>query len=203
MNKLLPIGAVLLAGIHSAQSSTFILDADLLRTFDGLAMPTSGLVILTAATEGVFSGPIQGAFTSGSEIIVKKWDLSEGFATAGVFQATATNLIYSGAWTSGDALRLYWYPTLTIDSSQPSYGDTYGTYTDATGIDGSAPWFTPGASDTISLKFFTTAAVMANPGSNPASAGNASLQVVPEPATFTLGILSIGILGFVRRRRML
>jgi hypothetical protein len=155
---------------------TINLEANLLKTASGDPMPTTGLVILVANTDGTsFSQPTAGAFVSGGNTIVGTWDLSKGWDTAGVLGAAA-NFGLSDGLAAGDPLQLYWFPTLTIDSTAPGAGTQYGLYTDPVGIDGSAPWVVPGAGATVDFYFLTADANSSfdSPGLNPASAGLAS-----------------------------
>lgn len=206
-----------LLGLLTATASavTITIDAELLKDANGTAMPTSGLVILTAGTQGEFNGPRDGQFAYGNEFIVTKWDLSS-FITAGVISDIAVSLPFtadaSGQWGEGDPLRLYWYPTLTLSSTEPVENTSFGTYRDpatvaANTLDGSGLWITPGESDTISLKFFSSDASLLNiGGSNSAATGNANLLVpaspgnIPEPGS-TLLLSGVAALLLARRRK--
>jgi hypothetical protein len=184
----------------AAQGLTLNLDAELLKAQLGYPMQIGGLVVLTAATQGNFSGPTPTSFASGTEVVLDKWDLS-AFATPGVFSDTTGDLGFFGDWNPGDPLRLYWYPTLDLSATAPGAGTGYGTYTDLVGIDGSAPWITGAAGDTLSLKFFTHDAAFLNAGgSNPAAAGLADLAVAPEPGTALFGLAMLAMAGWKRRR---
>ncbi len=99
-----------------------------------------------------------------------------------------------GSLTVGDPVQLYWFPTLTVsdyDSNSLSEGTTYGFYRDSVGIDGSAQWVVPGDGSTVSLKFLTEG----QGGSNPESAGWASLTVVPEASNLIFGALALGLVA--------
>lgn len=167
---------------------TIDLDAELLKTSGGTAMPTSGLLILAASTlDSSFSAPTDTAFFMGDDIEIKRWDLSGGFNTAGVFSGSTGSLTLSGNWTAGDALQLFWFPTLTLSSTAPGAGTSYGQYRHATGLDGSAAWETPSDGSLVSLKFFTSdASFLISGGSNSSASGTASFTAVPEPAAYGL-----------------
>ena len=158
---------------------TINLEANLLKKASGDAMLTTGLVILVANTNGTsFSQPTAGAFVSGGNTIVATWDLSKGWDTAGVLGAVA-NFGLSDGLAAGNPLQLYWFPTLTIDSTAPGAGTPYGLYTDPVGItdseggEQSAPWVVPGGGNTVDFYFLTADANsdFDSPGRNPASAG--------------------------------
>lgn len=203
MKKLIILSV--LACTLRASALTIHLDAEVLKNADGTPMPTSGLLLLTAGLLGSFNGPTPTSFTGEGEILLMKWDLS-AFDSEGIFSDDTIDLELGAGLEAGVPLMLYWYPTLTLDSSEPGLGTPYGQYRDATGIDGSAPWIMPdtvlGTPDTVSLKFFTQDATFLAPGgSNPVDAGRASLavQAVPEPSSVAL--LCSGALLLARRRR--
>ena len=194
----------------SASALTISIDADVLKDANGSPMLLSGLVILTAAADGIFNGPSGSSFVTGTEMLLYSWDLT-AFGAEGVLSDHTTPLSFTGGWDQGDQLRLYWFPTLTL-GSVPTPNTPYGYYSDSTGIDGSAPWITPDESDNMSLTFFTSDSILA-PGSNSPDAGIAD-QLVPQrsgPAPSnvpdegnTLALAGIAFAGihFARRLRL-
>jgi hypothetical protein len=205
MKKLLLSTACTAAVCIEAHAVTITLDCEVLKDASGSAMPISGIVVLTAATEGIFSGPTPTSFVSGTEILLQKWDLS-AFATPGVFSDITDDLAFGGTWGTGDPLRMYWFPTLTLLSASPGAGTSYGTYVDPLGLlDGSAAWVTPAESDTIGLKFYTSdASFLSAGGANSADVGLASLTVapIPEPGTAAVGVMALlAAMGITRRRQ--
>lgn len=186
-----------------AHALTITIDAETLRDAAGALFPTAGLIVLTAATEGTFLGPTPTSFTTGSEIEIARWDLS-AWATPGALSDSTTDLFFSGAWDEGDPLRLYWYPTLTIDSLAPISGAAYGEYSDLFGIDESDPWITPAESGVLNLHLGTTdASALLLPGSLAPAVGQANqvvAAVVPEPGTAVYGLATIAVLALRRRR---
>lgn len=171
------------------------LDADLLKSSDGTPMPVNGLVLLVASTtDSTFNGPTAGSFVTGDDIVVARFDLASG-GTNGVVIAFAGGLRLTGNWNAGDPLAIYWYPTLTTNSTAPSAGTPYGFYTTSTPQDDSAAWITP-SDGTVAweLRFITTDSDTDyhSTGSNPASAGLANLVVggAPTPPQLAISLLS-------------
>jgi hypothetical protein len=188
-------------------SITINLDAERLKTSGGSSMPVDGLVILVASTaDSTFNGPSPTAFVTGDDHLVGKFDLS-AWQSPGVFTLGLKTSL-SGDWAAGDSLMMYWFPTLTIGSTAPGLGTSYGQYGyygNATGTYG-PQWVTPSDGGTVGLKFFTTDASFLKPGGGPvdASAGLASLSVtaVPEPATCGMIAAMVCLAGAVVSKRV-
>ncbi|MDB6059648.1 MAG: hypothetical protein JWO95_3492, partial [Verrucomicrobiales bacterium] len=159
---------------------TIQVDADLLKDANGVAMSTNGLVVLVASTtDSTFNGPTTGAFTTGDDIVVAKFNLASSGAP-GVLIDVAASLSFTGNWNPGDPLSIYWYPTLTTNSAGPNAGTPYGMYTTTSPLDGSDAWVTPQSSANIDLRFITSDSDTNNghlTGSIPASAALANLTV--------------------------
>jgi len=149
-------------------------------------MPTTGLVILVATTNGTtFGGPTAASFASGpGDFEVARWNLS-GTGVPGQFSDVVSERALSGGLAAGQALALYWFPTLTIGASAPGAGTSYGFYRDSvangtagSGTDGSDPWFVPSDNSTVAIYFATVTGADGNAlGSVPNSAGYASYTV--------------------------
>jgi hypothetical protein len=154
-------------------------------------MPTTGLVLMVASTtDALFGGPTAGSFVTGDDVVLFRGDLS-GLGQPGYLQTTRFFPL-TGELTSSDPVQLYWFPTLTIadyDSSNLAAGTTYGSYRDAVGINGSAPWIVPGDGNTVALKFFT----ISEGGSNLDTAGWANFTVVPEASNLITAGLTLGL----------
>ena len=201
----------------SYASDTIELDAGVLRTSAGAPL-TSGLLQLIAVRtpNGVFANPTPSSFIGGdssNELVISSFSFSQG--TAGFVTGESDNVItYSYENTTrqfsattfdpGDALLLRWYPTLTLSSTSPGIGTTYGQYRSDGTPDGGIAWFGPDNNRTIALpnglNFLTTSAS----GSNPDTAGLASNVVigVPEPSSYVLiGGMCVCVLGLARIRR--
>lgn len=207
MKLLSSLAPLLAASCLTARAVTFSIDAEVLKDANGLPMQT-GVVVLTAATTGAFSGPSGNEFATGGELFLYKWDIS--LIGEGALSDLTAPLSFTGDWDAGDPLRLYWFPGLDINASGPQEGMEFGYYSDAAGIDGSDPWITPGESDNANLKFFTADATLISAGgSNSELAGEAtstvpggpSMTPVPEPGTFLgLTLLFSSTLGMRFRK---
>jgi hypothetical protein len=182
MKKLLFVGLISLSHATAyCQFVSFNIDAEVLKTAGGTAIPTSGLVILVASTlDASFGGPTDTSFVSGDDIELKRWDLSSGFNLPGILSVFSGPLQLTGNWNPGDPVQMYWFPTLTLGSIAPGPGTSYGQYRDAVGIDGSEVWTTPAAGFPVgsrSLRFsMSDATFLFTGGSMPALAGKASSQ---------------------------
>jgi len=139
-------------------------------------MSQNGLVLLVADTgNDGFSGLQAGApltvnsFLAGDDLILFKGNLLGG--DLGYFIGSASSIPLSGNLGAGDAVKLYWFPTLTVSSSTTTEGDPYGSYRSTTGLDGSAPWVVPSDGATVDLNFFTTGNTYGEPGSNDPTLG--------------------------------
>jgi hypothetical protein len=190
MKKLLFVGLISLSHATAhCQFVAFNVEAEVLKTSGGSPMPASGLAVLVASTvDATFGGPTPASFASGvDDMEVARWDLT--LNGPGVLQVTSGPLSRSAPWDAGDPVQLYWFPTLTIGSSVPGAGTSYGQYRDGVGgvEPGGEVWTTPADTITRTLKFFTTDATFLVAGGNsPASAGNASFTTVPEPSEYAM-----------------
>lgn len=174
-----------------------------MKAADGSYMPTTGLVILVASTNGVFGGPTPTSFVSSNNAVLAKWDLSNS-GSPGLFSDSMGEISLSSlpaGFGSGNQLMLYWFPTLTISATAPGAGTSYGFYRDATAAYGnygggldytSDPWFIPASSGNASMAFYTTDDPYTPGGHTPAAAGLASYTVpssfsppTVNPATYT------------------
>jgi hypothetical protein len=204
--------AIILAGIMvsgaCAQTVQFILQADLLKTSTGSALPTDRLLLLVADTAGDGFGSLTDGstlalndFFAGDDRIIWRDDLSFD-AIPGVYQKSTGTLTLNGGWNAGDAVALIWFETLTLATSELTTGDRYGLYTHATGLDGSNAWTTP-PSGSPELRFYTSdSSTLFLGGSNAAILGRTNdIVVVPEPSTYALlGAGLVGMWAFRRRK---
>ena len=215
-NRILLCSTLLLLAISPASATiSFLIDGDSLKDSTGGALAQSSLFMLVSSTtNGTFDAITEGSLTAVGNLlnaddkILFRGNLLGSPDANGVLQiATGALTLNAGSltnWTVGDPLALLWFPTLTVGSSTIPAGTKYGLYTNASAVDGSDPWITPADGTTDhSLLFYTTDGLNLGPGSNPASAGNASLTVaaVPEPSRSMLGLIGFGMLALRRRRR--
>jgi hypothetical protein len=214
MRHYIGILALLMAPLTASATVSFLIDADLLKNQSGGSLSQSSLFMLVSSTQdslfqdiAVGSSTTIGSLLNADDRIIFKGDFLGSPNTNGVLNTTSGSLtLNSGAltnWTTGDPLALLWFPTLTAASLAIPDGTPYGFYTNASSLDGSEPWVTPADSTSdYGLLFYTADGVNLGPGTNPASAGNASLTVgaVPEPSRSLLGLIGLGVLALRRRR---
>jgi hypothetical protein len=118
--------ALTLALSWQAHALTVELGAELLKNASGNPMPKTGLVLLVASTtDSTFNAPTPLSFVTGDDVIIGKWDLS-AFGVDGSLDDSVNTTVS----VNGNPLRLYWYPTLNINSTAPGQNTPYGTYRD-------------------------------------------------------------------------
>ena len=155
-----------------------------------------------------------GSIIGGSDdLVVARGNLATWFVEDGVLDypvliSSYQAPVYGGAnskWGVGDPLALLWFPTQTTASTILAEGTEYGFYTSAVAVDESRPWVSPvEPTSGYILTFYTQDGDVFSPGaaaSNPASAGNANLKVIPEPSALLLAILGAPMCGMIRARR--
>jgi hypothetical protein len=227
---LLFISSALALAPQAAASISLIITADRLKTADGRPMDYHGLWLLVASTvDGSFAidglnGPgdrivagsstALGSIIGGSDdLVVARGSLND-FAIDGVIDWSSGVVsyqapVYGGAaskWSAGDPLALLWFPELTPAHTVVATGIDYGFYTSAVANpEESRPWVSPiDPTSAYYLGLFTRDGDVLSPGpaaSNPASAGNASLEVIPEPSALLLALLAASMWGMRRVRQ--
>jgi len=180
---------------------TLNVDAGILRNANGSATAPNGtLMILAVDTQNNgFQGPTQSQFVvNPDDVELYRWSLDStgfqpGYTQPVPLTLTTAQIAAIPNLTSGDPLRLYWYPTLTTAASAPGAETPYGTYSNPSSVNGSIAWAFPSDPGTYTLNLLTTEASGSSPIPN--SAGYADQLVVPEPATYAL-FAGIGCLAF-------
>jgi hypothetical protein len=207
MKKLLTAALVSLAlGASSAFATVNLsLYGGTLRDSSGTALADGGLLVLVASTtDSIFSSPLPdanislGSLFGGDDQIVGLFSTS--FDNSGVTggYGSLLSIDFSGNLGSGDALQLYWFPTLTTANTSFGSYTPYGTYrTDNIASGSDIAWALPSDGTSVTLNFFTTSSGM---GTEADVLGNASLSTVPEPAT-TVALLGAGAALFVIHHR--
>jgi hypothetical protein len=200
---------------------TVNLDAGLLKgpggadtmVSDNNSPSTNGSLLLLIGAGGTgsyggFSNSLApGQYVSGGDIILG----AGGFNSIPTHDETNTAFNGLSAGTTGQAIALRWFPQITyaqfLANVTPTAGQNFGTYNplaagntggSADNPDGGNLWIVPGPSASISLNFFTTDDPFG--GTQVPSEGFASFPItsVPEPSTYTAGILAAFSVGFVR-----
>ena len=187
-------------------------DAGILRNLTGTSVvPVGGLLELVATPSGNaanFAAPTATSFVSGDNIVVASFAMNYSTGVTGetdnVTQPFALTTVNGVASTTtldaGDPLQLRWYPTLTLASTAPGLGTTYGTFRSDTGELGGAAWVVPTDGVQSSVNFIT----VDDGGSHAITTGFASNIVVgvPEPSSvMLLCSATIGLLGWIKTRR--
>ena len=202
MKSMCVIVLLALSGVGARATVTFNIYATELRTAGGTSlMAQNGLVLLVADTSNDgFSGLTAGApltvnsFLSGDDLVLARGDLTGG--DLGYFIGSANFSLGANNLGAGDAVKLYWFPTLTLSSTTADESTPYGSYRSATGLDGSAPWVVPNdGTPSLDLKFFTSGNTYGEPGSNDPTLGwaNQTVAPVPEASNLITAALAVGL----------
>ena len=140
--------------------STIAVDAGYLYDSLGNTAPSNSVAVLVVDTGTNGFVDLQPGFplslgaTWGTEdTIVGLWDLSACACGNGVL-SNQTLVSCTNGIAPGQALQLYWFPSLTLASN--TLGITYyGTYTDTNSppLDGSAAWVSPGCGLNVIVEF--------------------------------------------------
>ena len=204
MKKLLmlcSLGLVFANASWGQADASLFMSGGVLYTAEGSPIPDGSTLVIVSSPDAFFSGPTQGSFASGNDVVAYSFALNSGGAGPGTFSNTVL-LDYDGTGISpGNYLALYWYPTLDYSQfgSGPSEGMSFGFYrTDAAPDDSTTGWFAPqrGADETLILLS------QSQGGSVPDEALQADYTVIPEPAT--VGVLmgaAAGLLAFAAKSR--
>lgn len=204
----LSFGILSLSG--SQASVSFLMDAEVLADSGGVPISLTSAVAIVVDTAGDGFGPVVPGtvsvndFLNGSDdriVFIDEPGISSGepgLVFTATFPITIDNTPGPPVPSSGDQVAVYWFPNVGTDGAI-SAGQEYGMYTDQVGIDGSEVWVVPPDNTTNHVLVFATTDSMNIGGSNPPSAGHASLRVIPEPSSAIL--LGLAAFAFGSRRR--
>jgi PKD repeat protein len=177
-----------LAANFGSLPTTILADAGDLFDQSGTLAPTDSVAVLVVDTgTNGFADPRPdfplslGAAWGTEDKVVGLWDLNACQCGPGELY-DQTVVAYTNGIAPGQKLQLYWFPSLTLASN--TLGVTfYGKYTDTNNppLDGSDAWQMPATGTNVHLKFWTTFWG----GSNPESAGRATLITGAPMASFT------------------
>ena len=152
--KILIVSAFATLQVNAATVSFTTLQGATLQDSSGNPL-NSGVAILVAdTTNGGFSNFTAGtvSYTFGSLlpgstniIVLKAFDLT---GQQGVLDSSAVGLTLgasqvAGSLYQGDKVGLMWFPSLSLANFTLTGGASYGFYSNAVSIDGSAAWVTP------------------------------------------------------------
>ena len=200
MKLRLAVLALLISSISAHATITINLGADKLFQSNGTTpIPTGSLLqLVVSTTDNVFTAPTANSFVGNSaDDIVLASFASQSNGTFGgpiVFSL-------SGNLNAGDQIMLRWFPTLTLASSSPGAGTSFGQFrTNNIENFSDIAWVVPADGSTVSLNFLD----IAGGGSEPNSAGTASLltAAIPEPSSVALAIFGGTSLILAVRRRV-
>jgi hypothetical protein len=200
--KSLSLGLVALLGVASLRATVLInIGADQLTGSDGVTpLADDALVLLIAnGLDHSFSTPTVGSYLSGDDVLIQAIAIDQSqLSHAGSF-FTAVTATLNSALTSGQSIKITWFPSKTIATMGVSPGSNvfYGEYLG----DASPDWILPGDSGSISPSLVT----LSGGGSLANTAGQASLNTspIPEPSTYALlgGLAAFGLAAWRRRAR--
>ena len=218
MKKSIFILACLLSvtrAVNAQTSVSFEINAgELQMAGGGAAVPDGALLQLIASPSGNFAAPTSGSYVGGDNVVLANFAMNSINGT-GATQNDFNNFPLSTnsyTVTSGEALLLRFYPSLTLSSepATPTSGISYGqvrSNTIESGINdpAQAPWVVPPAGNTVDLDYLTVAAggSYANGANGTGISSYADFTVaVPEPSTGVLfGCGLLGLLGLRMRLR--
>ena len=165
--------ALALGAAHTSALADVLvsLNGGIPTTSDGTTpVADGGLVLLVASTtDSVFSGPTTsssltvGSVFNGDDIVLAALSVdSVSTAISGAYKQDI-NITYGttfpAAVSSGDQIKLYWFPTLTKTSTAIAGGTSYGEYrTDATMSGSSTGWLLPADGQTVIINLLTLSA---------------------------------------------
>jgi hypothetical protein len=148
----------------SAQAVSINLSAGVVRDGAGAPLADGSLMILqSAGPNGTFGNVTASQFSDDPDDILIP--AAPYLGTFAMDSSTTFNPPNSGIHLQGiffnhgdvglqplQKLRLLWFPGLPVNAAAPGGGQSYGTYTDQVGIDGSAIWEVP-ANNAATLDF--------------------------------------------------
>jgi len=215
--KSLLISSLLFATtVGFGQTVSINLFAGTLLDGNGTTAANGGIFFLVAdtANNGFSSLTTDTVFSAGNMLTTGGDDYITGMfqidsATSGVSGTTLTSVVldYSGGVVSqGDALQLYWVPTITTFGTTASIGTAYGAFRNdsaiTTGADLSIAWIAPAANPSAESLTFATISAGGSYNNLEGLADQTVQAAVPEPAT-TVALLggAAGLFVLYRRRR--
>lgn len=201
--KSLSLGLVALFGAASLRATVLInIGADQLTGSDGITpLADNALVLLIAnGLDHSFSMPTASTYFSGDDVLIQAIAIDQSqLSHAGSF-FTAVTATLNSALTSGQSIKINWFPSKTIATMGAAPGSNvfYGEYLG----DGSPDWIIPGDAGSISPSLLT----ISGGGALANGVGQASLNTspIPEPSAYALfgGLAAFGLAAWRRRTRV-
>ena len=129
-----------------------------------------------------------------NDVVLGRWAFNYNLDTG--LGSDAITFDYTGAVSTGDKMAFVWYDkSYSAGDAGPGQGIYFGAFSTAGAISGSDLGWSVPSDGTYTLNFATQNAG----GDSLESAGVASLQTIPEPASAVLALLGAGLVYVVRR----
>lgn len=183
--------------------------ADQLRKADGSAISNTALVLIVADTTGngfasLFDGGqlnVNGLLGGTDDRVVARFDMTEWENGAAQNPDSEFELSSVTNWSTNDPLAIFWFPELTLASTEIDTNNTYGLFA-GPGSTGES-WITPGESAFTQFLFYTQSGGTLGTGAFASALGNASntVSAVPEPSVSMLAMAGAMFAVLGRRRR--
>jgi len=213
MKRLLATLALLTGALTARADIPIDLFADVLSNSSGTPLQDGALVVLVASPDLTFgqasssSSLAQNTFFSGNDVVIgqSSVDSSSSGDAGGVTRTLYFNYSNFSNLTQGTTyyLQLYWFTQSMAGTTALIAGENYGVFrSSARTSEGTGdPWVLPTTDgSSLTLSFATQSASGAPSDAFPDAAGQATLTVIPEPATITL-IFGVVVGGYVLYRR--
>ncbi len=190
-----------------ADQVTLNIDAGYLKNSTGTAVVPNGMLLqLIASPSGTFSAPTSSSYITGDNVLLQNFSMNSNGGSGETLNGTSLTL--STTLTTGEAVLLRFYPSLSATSapSAPTLGTTYGQVRSSTIESGQtdtsqAPWVIPASGLTVDL-LYITATDGGSYSDASAYASNVVLPAaVPEPASVIQGGIAAGLLALCMWRR--
>ncbi len=190
---------------RSQLSVTLNFGLGVLSNSTGTPISDGALLLVIGSASNTFSAPTPTSFLGGSADEVILWQGGINGSTA--FGANTGTMILqltsipAGVITTGKAIEVFWYPTLTSAATEPGANTTYGwTNGKGTVAETAGSWIVPASGANQAFDFLTTS--VGGPLSDTLGQASFTTSAVPEPASYAFGagVLSLAFVAWRRKR---